>query len=80
MRETPKGAPPGKSSEHRLQNVSKTAVDSRGLEGATDSAENRALATEVARHRDFLKVMDAGPIPAASTSLLHTGDPNEDRR
>jgi len=44
-----------------------TAVDSRGLGGATDSAENRAPATEVARQRTFLLKLDAGSIPAAST-------------
>ncbi len=32
-----------------------------------DSAENRALATEVARRRSFLLNMDAGSISAAST-------------
>ena len=45
-----------------------TGGDSRGLGGATDSAENRALATEVARHRSFRLDMDAGSIPAASTN------------
>ncbi|HEY6562907.1 MAG TPA: hypothetical protein VIY86_00295, partial [Pirellulaceae bacterium] len=40
----------------------------RGLGGATDSAENRAAAAEVARHRTFLKSLDAGSIPAASTN------------
>ncbi len=47
-----------------------TAGDSRGLGGATDSAENRALTTEVARHRSFLNTLDAGSIPAASSTDL----------
>jgi hypothetical protein len=46
-----------------------TVGDSRGLEGATHSTENRALATEVARHRSFLKTLDAGSIPAAYVYL-----------
>ena len=54
----------------RLHFVSKTGGDSRGLRGATDSAENRALATEVARHRAFLKTLDAGSIPATSTKRV----------
>ncbi len=47
-----------------------TPGDSRGLEGSTDSAENRALATEVACRRSFLKSLDAGSIPAAFTNAL----------
>ena len=38
----------------------------QGLDGATDSAENRAVAAEVARHRSFRLNLDAGSIPAAS--------------
>jgi hypothetical protein len=47
----------------------KTAGDSRGLGGATDLAEIRALATEVARHISLLLNLDAGSIPAASANL-----------
>ena len=57
------------ASQRRLQNVSKTGEDSRGLGGATNSAGNRALATEVACHRSFRLKLDAGSIPAASTIL-----------
>jgi len=51
----------------RLQDVPKTGGDSRGLEGATNSTENQALATKASRHRSFLKTLEAGSIPAAST-------------
>ena len=51
----------------RLQIVSTTGGDARGLGRATEPAENRAPATEVSRHRSFLKCTDAGSIPAAST-------------
>ena len=57
----------------RLRIVSKTAGDSRGFGGATETAENRIRATEFAYHRSFLVTMDAGSIPAASTTRLHSG-------
>ena len=43
----------------RLQDVPKTGGDSRGLEGATKM--------KASRHRSFLKTLEAGSIPAAST-------------
>ena len=49
-----------------------TGGDFRGARGATDSAENRAMTTEVARHRSFLKTLDASSIPAASTHRTST--------
>jgi hypothetical protein len=61
----------------RLWGLLGTGGDSRGTEGATDSVENRALATGVARHRSFLFDMDAGSIPAASPIRRFTDD--EDR-
>src|SRR5262249_19844795 len=57
---------------HDCGGLQGTGGDSRGLEGAADSAENRAWATEVARHRSFRLNLDAGSIPAASTKSKRT--------
>jgi len=53
--------------------ASRASAARAGTGGATDSAENVALATDVARRRSFLKTLDAGSIPAACVSGLHVG-------
>ena len=54
-----------KTSPQIVSKMSKTVGDSRGL----------APATEVARGRSFLKTLDAGSIPAASTIMGSKANP-----